>query len=86
MRLGGNKVYGTKIIIDIEIINFDNLKEKIISDAKKNNLDVSINWTYLAGIYNATSIEIRGDSNDRKSFISELEKQYKIKDRKDLNE
>ncbi|MDF1498315.1 MAG: hypothetical protein P1P85_03090 [Patescibacteria group bacterium] len=86
MRPGGSKVYGTKIIIDIEIINFYNLIREIISNAKENNLDINIKWTYPTGIYNATSIEIKGDYKDRTSFISKLEKQYKIKDRKDLNE
>jgi hypothetical protein len=84
METGGSTIYGIRIIIDIELSNYDKLIQEITSNAKKNNLEIEINWINPIGINNVTSLKIGGDYEDRKKFISELEKKYKIKDKKDL--
>jgi len=87
MENGGDTVhtvYGNRIIIDIDFESYEKSIQEIFSAAGKNNLEIKINQTHPVGITNVVSLEIKGDYEDRKKFISELEKTYEIKFKRDL--
>jgi len=87
MEVGGGTVYGNRITIDIDSINYNELMQEIISEAVESNLKIEINYTYPTWIgYNITSLTIKGVCEDRESFFSEIEKTYRINTKRDLFE